>query len=84
MLELHGWESVHEKLHRASLNGEWDAMGNLITDEMLDAFAVSGTPAEVAAGLRSRFGGVVSRLSFSAPYSVPDEVWAELLAALRN
>ncbi|TAJ48235.1 MAG: TIGR03617 family F420-dependent LLM class oxidoreductase [Herbiconiux sp.] len=83
VLELHGWESVHEQLHRASLTGEWDAMGGLITDEMLDAFAVSGTPAEVAAGLRERFGGVVSRLSFSAPYAVPDEVWAEVLAALR-
>jgi len=83
VLELHGWESVHEELHRASLNGEWDAMGRLITDEMLDAFAVSGSPAEVAAGLRERFGGVVSRLSFSAPYAVPDEVWAEVLTALR-
>lgn len=83
VLELHGWGAVHEQLHRGSVRGEWQAMGELITDEMLHEFAAVGSPTEVAAELRTRFGGLVQRLSFSAPYPVVPEVWAELLAALR-
>jgi probable F420-dependent oxidoreductase len=83
VLELHGWGAVQEQLHPRSLRGEWDGMADLITDDMLHEFAVVGSPAEVAGGLRERFGGLVQRLSFSAPYPVAPEVWAELLTALR-
>ncbi len=82
VLELHGWASVHEHLHRGSLRGEWDAMGELITDEMFDAFAVAGSPTDVAAALTTRFAGLVHRLSFSAPYPVAPELWPELLRDL--
>ncbi|GAA2227278.1 TIGR03617 family F420-dependent LLM class oxidoreductase [Herbiconiux moechotypicola] len=84
VLELHGWESVHSALHAGSLRGEWEAMADLVTDEMLDAFAISGTPPEVAAGLHARFDGLVQRLSFSAPYRVAPELWGELLRELRG
>ena len=42
-------------------------MGDLITDEVLDAFAVSGTPADVAAGVLRRFGDVIDRISLYTP-----------------
>ncbi len=83
VLELHGWDGLHETLHAGSVRGEWDAMADAVSDEVLAEFAVVGTPAEVAEGLRARFGGVVSRLSFSAPYPVAPEVWAELVRLLR-
>ena len=35
VLELHGWGDLQTELHRLSLEGEWDAMGSLIDDEML-------------------------------------------------
>jgi len=37
----------------------------------------------VAAQLRDRFAGLVTRLSFSASYPIPAETGAALLAALR-
>ena len=40
VLELHGWGDLQTELHRLSPAGEWDAMGALIDDEILDAFAV--------------------------------------------
>ena len=40
VLELHGWGELHTELHRLSRQGEWDVMGSLIDDEILDAFAV--------------------------------------------
>jgi len=83
VMELHGWEGVADRLHTASTRGEWKTMGELITDDMLSEFAAIGTPAEVAASVRARFDGLVTRLSFYAPYPVADETWSDLLAGVR-
>ena len=42
VLECHGFEEVGQQLHRMSLKGEWSEMAELVSDEMLDAFSVSG------------------------------------------
>lgn len=84
VLELHGWGDAADLLHAASTRGKWDEMGALVTDDMLAEFAAIGTPAEVAAAVRERFAGRVTRLSFNAPYPVAPEVWAELVAAARG
>lgn len=84
VLELHGWGEAADRLHAASTRGQWDAMGELVTDEMLAEFAAVGTPAEVAATVRERFAGRVTRLSFNAPYPVAPEVWGQLIAAVRG
>lgn len=83
VLEAHGWGALHEQLHAASRRGEWDAMPSLVSDEVLDAFATVGSGAEVAAQLRARFTGLVTRLSFSASYPIPPETTAALLQGLR-
>jgi probable F420-dependent oxidoreductase len=62
VLELHGWGDLHTELHRLSLAGEWDAMGSLIDDEMLAAFAVVGPVDTIAAALKSRCEGAVDRV----------------------
>jgi probable F420-dependent oxidoreductase len=62
VLELHGWGDLHTELHRLSLEGEWDAMGSLIDDEMVAAFAVVGPVGTIAAALKSRCEGIVDRV----------------------
>jgi probable F420-dependent oxidoreductase len=62
VLDLHGWGDLHPELNRLSKQGEWDAMGSLIDDEMLGAFAVVGPPDEVGAALRSRCEGTADRV----------------------
>jgi len=84
VLELHGWGDLHERLNLLSRRQEWAQMGTLITDDVLDAFAVSGSPEQVAAGLLRRFGDVATRMSLYTPYEAgPDDVAAviELLRA---
>lgn len=83
VLAAHGWDDLHDRLHAASRRGEWDTMPDLVPDEVLEAFAAVGTGAEVAAELRRRFGGLVTRLSFSASYPIAPEATAALLAGLR-
>ena len=68
VLELHGWGDLQTELNTLSKRGEWDEMGRLIDDEVLNAFAVVGPPDEVPKLLRAHFGDVIDRLSFYTPY----------------
>ena len=84
VLELHGWGSLADRLNELSRQQAWAEMGDVIDDDVLAAFAVTGeTPADIAAAIHARFGDMITRLSFYAPYQAdPDDV-AALVAALR-
>jgi probable F420-dependent oxidoreductase len=83
VLDLHGWGELHERLNQLSRRQEWAAMGDLITDDVLAAFAVSGTPTDVAATLQQRFGDVVDRISLYTPHEPDRADLAAVTAALR-
>ncbi len=83
VLDLHGWGDLHERLNALSRQHAWAEMGALITDDVLDAFAVAGTPGEVAAGLTARFGDVVNRISVYAPYQADRADLNAVATALR-
>ncbi|AXX27645.1 putative OXIDOREDUCTASE [Actinosynnema pretiosum subsp. pretiosum] len=63
VLDLHGWGELHEELHRLSRRGLWAEMDAAVPDEVLGAFAVTGTPAEAAAEVVARYGDVVTRIA---------------------
>lgn len=62
VLEHHGWGDVGDELNRLSKQGEWVAMGDLISDDMLAEFAVVGDIDSVRKEILNRFGGVVDRV----------------------
>ena len=68
VLELHGWGDLQTELNALSKQGKWVEMGELIDDEILNTFAVVAGPEGVGAELKRRYGGVVDRCSFYAPY----------------
>jgi probable F420-dependent oxidoreductase len=84
VLEAHGWGDLHERLHSASRRGDWAAMADLVPDDVLTAFAAVGSATEVATELRSRFTGLVTRLSFSASYPIAEDTFTDLIAGLRD
>lgn len=86
VLAHHGWGEVAGEARRLSLEGRWDELSGLIDDGMLDAFCVSGTPAEVAAELARRWGGVADTIIIPADAWMghPDEDAAALIAQLRD
>jgi len=63
VLDLHGWGELQPELNALSKQGEWVAMGDRISDEILEEFAVVAEPGKVASALRERFGGLVDRLT---------------------
>jgi probable F420-dependent oxidoreductase len=84
VLELHGWGDLHIELHRLSVEGKWDAMGALIDDEVLDAFAVVAPLDSVAGKIRERCDGVIDRVLVGFPSSVDEETVIALLQELRS
>ncbi len=83
VLDLHGWGDIQPELNTMSKAGQWAEMGNLIDDDILDAFAVVREPAKVADELAARFGDVVQRLMFYAPYASDEAIWADSMATLK-
>jgi len=67
VLAAHGWEALTAELHHKSLKGDWKGMSALITDEMLEVFAVYGTWEDLGPKLRARYEGLLDRISL---YSV--------------
>jgi len=59
VLELHGWGDVQTQAHQLTRQGRWQDMGALITDEILNTFAlVCEDIDQVPALLKQRYGGL--------------------------
>jgi probable F420-dependent oxidoreductase len=67
VLELHGWADASARLHEMTVTDRWDEIGSVITDEMLEAFAVVGAPEEIPGKLRARYDGLVQRIGLYHP-----------------
>lgn len=83
VLDLHGWGDLQTELHRMSRQGRWDAMGALIDDEVLDAFAVVAPVGDVAAGLRRRCDGAIDRVLPGFPSGLSGAAVAAIVQELR-
>ena len=82
VLERHGQGELQTELTRMSKVGQWDEMGTLIDDSLLNAVAAVGVWDEAIPKLRERCASGIDRLmcTFSAP--TPDQE-QERLAAMR-
>ena len=58
-------------------------MGEEITDEILEAFAVVAEPSQVAGALKARWGGLVDRVLCTFDF-VAEEERADYLEELRS
>ena len=86
VLAAHGWADLMPRLHRKSVEGDWAGMAALVSDEMVEAFAVSGTYEELAARLKDRYAGLLDRLTPYLPLEARTdlETVRALASALRG
>ena len=84
VLDLHGWGELQPELNSLSKQGEWVKMGELIDDDVLNAFAVVTEPDGIAPELIRRYAGVVDRCSFYAPYKSDPEKWSDVIKSLQS
>lgn len=82
LFETCGFAAEARAMQAAFAARDIEAMIGAVSDEMIDEFAVAGTPRQVADGLR-RYDGVVDHVVLSPPsFRVPAERIAENLALL--
>jgi probable F420-dependent oxidoreductase len=86
VLHHHGWHDITAKLHAMSLRGEWDAMVDVIPDEMVEQFAVVADYAHLAPALHKRYGGLVDSLGFTELLGAAedDDAIADIVHALQR
>jgi probable F420-dependent oxidoreductase len=80
VFDLHGWGDLADRLNGLSRRQAWDEMAGLITDDVLETFAVGG---DVPRGLRDRFGGTIDRISLYTPYAVDPALLTQVREELR-
>jgi alkanesulfonate monooxygenase SsuD/methylene tetrahydromethanopterin reductase-like flavin-dependent oxidoreductase (luciferase family) len=64
VLECHGWYDLQPQLQALSKQGKWDEMAKLLTQEVVETFAVIGTAEQVADKLVKLYAGKVDRTGF--------------------
>ncbi len=84
VLELHGWGEVADLLNEKAAAGDWSGMADLITDDMLEVYAVTGRPDEIGPKLREKYNGILNRINLYLPFHPGSDLafWRELKAAL--
>jgi probable F420-dependent oxidoreductase len=85
VMDLHGWGEAAEKLSGLARTGKWGEMPGLVSDEMLEAFALVCPPEALPGKVKGRYGGLVDRLGLYLPFVAGqrDDFWRGLAAALK-
>ena len=86
VMAVHGWEEVASQLSSLASRKRWGEMPALITDEMLEVFAVIASPDDLGPALLERYQDLADRLTIYMPYrpGKRDDFWAGLVAAIRS
>ncbi len=86
VLAAHGLEDLAPRLHAKSLAGDWEGMADLITDETLDFFAVSGPFEEIGERIHERYRGLYDRTQLYPSFQPPldDPRWSAVLSGFER
>ena len=82
VLELHGWGELQSELNVMSKRGQWVEMGELISDEILEEFAIVAEPGKLASALVARYGDMVDQWMGTFAVGTPQQE-SELLEELQ-
>ena len=84
ILALHGLEDLGAKLHRMSVEGQWDRMAAEVSDDTVRIFAACGTYDTLAHAIEQRFGGVADSIDLHFPVRHSAGLARELVADIRR
>lgn len=86
VLELHGWEELVPRLNALLRRNRWHEMHKLISDDMLEQFAIIAPPADLPYKLRERYAGLLDRAGYYFPFAPEDsgksDIWQHAARAM--
>ena len=74
VLALHGLKDVGQELHERSKQGEWKEMDEVVTDDIVDTFAIEAPIDELGDEIHRTYGNVVDRVLLSYDFD-GEEYW---------
>ncbi len=84
-LELYGWDDLGPRLRELVRREQWDALGTVLSDEVLDALVPSGTFEELPRLLLGRFAALGNGILVNPPADPADDgAFAGVVAALQD
>ncbi len=83
VLDSIGAGDLQGELNTMSKQGRWAEMGELITDDIMSEFAVSGAPSDIPGQILSRYGDLVDRTA-AAYAHLPKEDRKAMISALTS
>ena len=80
------YHGVADELSGLARRQAWGEMSRLITDEILETFAVVAPLPRLGATLRSRYDGLADRLTLYVPFTLAagEDLWSQTLAGFRD
>jgi probable F420-dependent oxidoreductase len=73
VMGLHGWTEIAERLNQMIREQRWAELWELISDDMLNEFAVVAPPDELAYKVKERYVGLLDRVGYYWPFRPEEE-----------
>lgn len=83
VMDHHGWVSIGSELHGLAREQRWDEMVDLVTDEMVETFAITAPPAELGPTIADQYGDVIDRVLPMLNFD-PETYWDEIVASFEE
>jgi probable F420-dependent oxidoreductase len=86
VMEIHGWGEVADRLRTLSRHGKWLEMADLVSDEMLNTYAVLAPADELGSALKDRYASYAHQLTLYTPFQPGerDDFWRRIVEAFRG
>ena len=84
VLDLHGFGDLHRDLNALSKAGRWDAMTDLVPDELVTEIAVTGERSQIATQVLARAAGITESISLVNNRNPDPAHFADIVADLRT
>jgi probable F420-dependent oxidoreductase len=84
ILALHGLQDLGLKLHRMSVEGQWDAMAAEVPEDVVQIFAACGTYDRIANAVAHRYGGVADSIDVNFPADAPPGLVREVVSDIKR
>ena len=88
VLDMHGWAGLGERLSQLARRGDWAEMPTLMSDEIMDTFAITGKWGELPQLVQARYEAenLIDRINYYIPF-VPgedDEGWRAAIDGFKH
>lgn len=84
VLEAEGEGALQEELRALTKQGRWAEMSAIVSDAMIDRYAIVGPPEEAGRELRRRYDGIAARVALATPMLLGAQAAARFVTGFRN